>query len=96
VDARFGDADGPRFVHHELPEYPSAARRLGREGKVVLMITIDEKGKPIRVDVVEATDRRFARSATEALMRSTFLPAKRHGIPVVSRATVPVRFAIEQ
>ncbi len=96
VEARFSDADGPRFVHHEPPEYPPAARRQGREGKVVLMITIDEMGKPIRVDVVEATDRSFARSAMEALKRSTFLPAKRNGVPVVSRATIPVRFIVEQ
>ncbi len=96
VEARFSDVDGPRFVHHEPPEYPPGARRLGREGKVVLVITIDEKGKPIGVDVVEATDQRFARSAMEALKKSTFLPAKRNGVPVVSRATLPVRFAIEQ
>ena len=30
VEARFSDVDGPRFVHHEPPEYPPGARRLGR------------------------------------------------------------------
>ena len=34
----------PAFAYYEEPEYPARARRLGKEGKVDLELTIDEKG----------------------------------------------------
>jgi periplasmic protein TonB len=95
-NARFGAADGPQFLHHELPEYPPSARRRGREGKVVIIVTIDEKGKLTNAEVSEATDQVFARSAMEALKRSTFRPARRNGVPIACRAALPVRFALQE
>lgn len=95
VEARFGDVDGPRFLHYEEPAYPSEAKRRGREGRVVLLVSIDEKGKLVRADVVEATNQIFAQSAMEALKRSTFAPAKRNGLPIACTAMWPVRFALQ-
>jgi periplasmic protein TonB len=95
-NARFGAADGPQFLHHEMPEYPSSAKRRKKEGKVVIIVTIDEKGKLINAEVSEATDQTFARSALEALKRSTFRPAKRNGVPIACRAALPVRFALQE
>ena len=67
VEARFGDADGPQFIYQERPEYPFVDMRLQREGKVIVRLTIDEKGKLQKVDVVEATDQAFAGSAVEGV-----------------------------
>jgi protein TonB len=92
VDARFGDADGPQFIYQERPEYPFEDVRLQREGKVVVRLTIDEKGKLQKVDVVEATDQTFAESAVKALKRSKFRPARRKGVPVACRAPYAIRF----
>ncbi|MCX5806020.1 MAG: energy transducer TonB [Proteobacteria bacterium] len=92
---RFGTADGPRFLHHEIPEYPFSARKRGKEGKVVVIVTIDEKGKLIKSEVVEATDKIFVQPVMEALKRSTFLPAKRNGVPIACRAALPVLFAMQ-
>jgi protein TonB len=92
VDARFGEGDGPQIVYQEKPEYPFAAKRLQKEGKVTLALTIDEKGKLQKTTVVEATDPMFAVSAVEAMKRSRFRPARRNGVPVACRAPYTIRF----
>jgi periplasmic protein TonB len=95
-NTRFGAADGPQFLHHEMPEYPSSAKRRKKEGKVLIIVTIDKKGRLINTEVAEATDQTFAQSAIEALKRSTFKPAKRNGVPIACRAALPVRFALQE
>jgi protein TonB len=92
ANARFGDADGPQIVYQEKPEYPFAAKKFGKEGKVSLSLTIDEKGKLQKVEVLDATDQMFAASAVEAMKRSKFRPARRGGAPVACRAPYTIRF----
>jgi periplasmic protein TonB len=92
VDAGFGDADGPQIEYLEKPEYPFAAKRLHKEGKVALRLFIDEKGKLEKVEVVESTDPMFASSAVEAMKRSRFRPARRKDVPCPCRAPYIIRF----
>ncbi|HOP85030.1 MAG TPA: energy transducer TonB [Syntrophorhabdaceae bacterium] len=94
VDAKFNTPDGPKFQYREIPEYPFMARKLGKEGVVVLMVIIDEKGKLVEVKVIEASDQIFADAAIEAVKRSKFFPARWKGIPVPSRAILPIRFSL--
>jgi protein TonB len=93
-DVEFGAATGPKFLHKELPVYPMIARRLGKEGKVVLRLTIDKRGKLLNVEVIENTGYGFTEAAIEAVKRSTFLPAKRDEQPIISRALLPIRFTL--
>jgi protein TonB len=86
----------PHFLHRELPEYPQAARRMGREGKVVLRLAIDETGKLQQVEVVESSGFEFTRAAAEAVKKSTYRPALQNGRPVPSRAILPVRFVLKE
>ena len=95
VDAGFGTPDGPKFQHREIPEYPYIARKLGKEGTVVLVVIIDEKGRLVKVDAIDATDQIFADAAIEAIKKSKFLPATQKGIPVPSRAILPIRFCLQ-
>ena len=74
------------------PEYPPAARRRGLEGKVDAIVTIDEKGTPIKVDIVGATNRIFIQPVVEALMQSTYRPSNKKGIQRGSRT---LRFVME-
>lgn len=92
VEAGFGQPGGPQFETVVRPEYPFAARRLGKEGKVLLGVQIDEKGKLIKVDVLEATDQMFVQPAIEAVKKSTFLPARRNGVPFECRSTFSIPF----
>jgi len=91
----FGSGFGPSFVRRVLPTYPMAARRFNREGKVVLRLTIDERGALNQVEIVEDPGYGFADAAIEALKKSSFSPARRDGRPVTSKAILPVRFALK-
>jgi len=92
LDTTFGEVDAPRFLHRELPLYPHRARRLGREGKVVLKLFIDQTGKLRDVTVVEPAAYGFTEAAVEAVKKSTFMPARINGQSVASRAIINIRF----
>jgi protein TonB len=69
---------------------------MGREGKVVLRLFIDEAGKLQYVEVVESSGFEFTRSAVEAVKKSTYQPALEKGRPVPSRALLPVLFVLKE
>lgn len=91
----FGSATGPNFLNRALPVYPFAAKRMNREGKVVLRLTIDEHGRLLQTEVVQGADYGFTEAAVEAVKKSTYRPARRDGIPVLSRALLPIRFELK-
>jgi protein TonB len=96
IETRFGASVAPAFLHREMPVYPMMAKKLGREGKVVLKLTIDENGNLLDVEVIDKAGYGFAEAAVEAVKKSTFLPAKKDGKPIASRALLPVRFRLER
>jgi TonB family protein len=91
---RFGSPAGPRFLKRKMPQYPFAARKLKKEGKVVLAVTIDMNGCLRHVDVLEASDPLFVPPSIAALEKSSFLPAVRNGSPITVKAILPIRFAL--
>ncbi|HAO21638.1 MAG TPA: hypothetical protein DCQ37_14945 [Desulfobacteraceae bacterium] len=90
----FGSASGPKYRHKEIPVYPSMARRLGKEGKVVLRLTIDENGKLVNIEVIEDSGYGFADAAIAAVRKSTFIPPTMNGKPILARALLPVKFTL--
>ncbi|MEN6326716.1 MAG: TonB family protein, partial [Syntrophomonas sp.] len=92
LDTTFGEGNAPRFLHRELPTYPHRARRLGREGKVVLKLFIDPRGRLLDVTVIEAAAYGFTEAAVDAVKKSTFMPAHMNGQNVASRAIINIRF----
>ncbi len=95
-DVEFGSAEGPKFNHREMPVYPLLARRLGKEGRVLLRLTIDEKGRLLNLEVLEGAGYGFTESAVEAVRKSTFSPAKKEGKPIPSRALLPIKFTLRR
>lgn len=95
IDAEFGTAYGPKFVYREIPVYPQIARRLGKEGKVVLRLTLNEKGELVNIEVIEGAPYGFTESAIEAVKKSRFSPAIKNGKPIACRAILPVRFVLK-
>jgi protein TonB len=94
-DASFGSARGPAFLKKEMPVYPALARRLGREGLVVLRLTIDEHGILTHLEIVEDPGYGFSAAAAEAARKSRFAPARVNGRPTACRALLPVRFELK-
>jgi TonB family protein len=96
IGTRFGAFVAPAFLHREIPIYPLMARKLGREGRVMLKLTIDEKGNLSDIEAIEKAGFGLTEAAVEAVKKSTFLPAKKNGKPIASRALLPIRFLLEK
>lgn len=95
VEGEFGSINGPSFLKIVKPEYPRFARRLGKEGKVVLRLFIDEHGRLISVEIVEKAGYGFDEAAIEAVKASSFQPAKINGRPVSCKAILPISFRLQ-
>ncbi len=93
-DLFFGTGDGPRFLTKSLPRYPRLARELGKEGTVLLQLTINERGQLMNVEVLRSAGSDFDEEAVRAVKNSTFKPAVRGGKPIMCRARLPIRFVL--
>lgn len=90
--ARF-DAD---YLSNPKPAYPSASRRLGEEGKVLLRVHVSAEGTALAVEI--KTSSGFARldeAARAAVAHWRFVPAKRGSEPVDSWVAVPIVFSLQ-
>lgn len=76
------------------PEYPREARRLGKDGTVVLKLSLDAAGGVEAVEVVQGAGFGMDEAAEQAVWLSRFRPATRAGRPVASQAILPVRFTL--
>jgi len=91
----FGNSGAPAFIHREMPVYPLLARRLGKEGKVVLKLLIDKNGTLQDIEVIEASGFGFTEAAVAAIKKSAFSPAYSNGEKVPSKAILSVRFNLK-
>lgn len=94
-DVGFGEASGPSFITRIPPEYPKQAKRLGRQGKVVLRLHINELGELLSVEIVEACSTLFGEATLQAIRASSFRPATVNGKAVACKAILPVRFELK-
>jgi periplasmic protein TonB len=95
VETRIGHTGAPTFIYRALPVYPIMARRLGKEGTVVLKLFIDEQGTLQNIEVIESAGFGFTEAVVEAVKKSTYSPARKNGATVASKALLPVRFHLE-
>ncbi len=96
VTTRFGDRNAPRFLRRVVPKYPPVARRRGREGQVLLELTIDEHGSLLDVGVLKTTTAAFARAAVKAIKKSRFAAARQDGRAVPAKALLPIQFTLHR
>lgn len=93
-ETTFGSAGGPAFRKQIQPVYPSLARRRGKEGVVVVKLSISETGHLTHVELLKDPGYGFAEAAVEAVRSSSFSPAHYNGKPVAIQATLPIRFTL--
>lgn len=91
-----GEAGSPRFIHKESPKYPFLARKLGKEGKVILRLALNDQGQLQGIDTVESSGFGFAEAASAAIRKSTFAPAMSNGRTISSLVLVPIRFVLNE
>jgi TonB family protein len=58
------------------PPYPEEARRLGVEGKVVVLIYIDRNGAVKNVEIKKSPNEALSKAAAKAIYETRFTPAK--------------------
>jgi len=98
-DGSGGDGSGGARVAYgtnPLPPYPLVARRLGKEGVVLLEVVVAPDGRAADVRMIRSSG--FApldeSAVTTVRERWRFVPARRDGVAVESRVTVPIRFRL--
>lgn len=87
----------PRFdagyLKNPAPVYPSASRRLGEEGRVVLRVLVESDGLPGEVTIKTSSGfPRLDRAAEDAVRRWKFVPARQGDEAVRASVLVPIVF----
>lgn len=77
------------------PVYPFEQRRAGVAGEVKINCRIDQDGKVSDLVLENATDQAFVPPAMAALEKWSFHPARRNGVPVSVRASIPIKFTLQ-
>jgi protein TonB len=89
-------SSGVRYLQPPEPEYPALSRRLGEEGKAVLRVLVNERGRPERAEIeVSSGAPRLDEAARRAALRAVFKPHIEDGRPVSVYAIVPIRFQLD-
>jgi protein TonB len=85
------------FRHAPPPEYPDAARKDGKEGRVLLRVLVDEEGKSKLVEInLSSGSQVLDHAAAEAIKRWRFSPARYGDSPTASWVKIPVDFRLKE
>lgn len=85
----------PKLSTYKKPLYPEDMRKRGIEGRVVLKIIINDKGKVVKVEVKNSSGyEKFDKSAKDVVKEWLFKPAKRGKENLTCKVLVPVVFRL--
>ncbi|HJV73048.1 MAG TPA: TonB family protein [Noviherbaspirillum sp.] len=89
-------SSGIEYIEPPQPAYPAAARRMGEEGRVMLRVLVNEKGRPEHVEVHKTSGSpRLDEAARHAVMRAVFKPHIEDGRAIAVFAIIPIRFQLD-
>jgi protein TonB len=84
-----------RYLHNPPPPYPSQARRMGIEGRVVLQVEILQNGNAGRIEIRRSSGHELLdQAAIKAVGGWRFDPARVAGAPITAWADVPISFRL--
>lgn len=87
----------PAALNPIKPVYPEKGVELGVDGKVILLLLIDEVGAVKEASVVEADPEGiFEESSLAAFRNARFAPAKKNGRAVKSRVLIRVSYELNE
>jgi periplasmic protein TonB len=75
--------------------YPDIAKRTGVEGKVYLLIYVNETGNVDEVKVVKSLGAGCDEAAINAVKKTKFKPGKNGGVPIKVKLSLPVTFKLK-
>ena len=74
--------------------YPQSCKKLGIEGKIVIMVLVDKLGNPTKFEVEEYNNRELALAAIAVLKKTKFKPATQNWKPVTCWVSIPINFKL--
>jgi protein TonB len=84
------------YLNNPRPEYPSTARNMSWEGKVILKVHVIANGSVGGVSVAHSSGHEILdEAAMKAVRQWKFVPAKRDGVAVESHVHVPINFNLK-
>lgn len=87
----------PVPINRVKPNYPPAAKRIGKEATIIVRAVIDAQGKVVRAVVLPGKEtQHFKEETLEAVKRWRFAPGKVGGRPVMCVVEFPVDFSISK
>jgi protein TonB len=86
------------YLRNPKPPYPFQSRRLGEQGKVVLLVLVgvDGTAKEVKIKQSSGYDRLDESARQTVLSKYRFVPGKRGGAPEAMWFDLPVIFSLEQ
>lgn len=85
----------PQPVTPISPEYPEEARRLGLEGRVVMLVYIDASGVVQNVEIQKSPGDVLSAAARKTLLTARFRPARIHGSFKAVKMQLTLKFHLE-
>ncbi len=86
----------PGYLKNPPPAYPYESIQRGQEGLVMLLVSIDRFGHPLKVELKQGSGFYLLdRSAMKAVKKWEFSPARMGALAVDTQITIPVRFRLD-
>lgn len=87
----------PGYFQNQPPKYPQLAKQMHQEGLVLLMVAVDRKGMPVKVEVIQSSGYQLLdQAALKAVRRWRFQPERIGDRPIESKMVIPIRFRLEE
>ena len=85
------------YLDNPKPSYPSLARRMGVQGRVLVRVLVSSGGLPEKIELKETSGSSVLdRSALDAITRWRFVPAKRGEKSIDAWIVVPIVFTLKR
>lgn len=86
---------GVEYIQPPDVKYPAVSKRMGEEGKAIIRVLINEKGRAERAEVQKSSGSSLLDDAArQAVMRALFKPYREDGKPLPVFAIVPINFQL--
>ena len=90
----------PRFgvegLSNPAPRYPYLSRSREEEGKVILQVYVNKKGRASKIETIQSSGHsRLDKAARKAVKNWTFIPALEDGNPTAGIVQVPISFVLK-
>ena len=83
----------PAYMYNPKPPYPRAARRLGQEGRIMLLVEVRASGRVGKVEIETSSGYDILdNAAVKAVRKWRFSPARLGRRPVSAWVKIPVEF----